>query len=117
MLSECFKFFLPILVVPSLKVTISSIGAPRAGQKYSLSCKIISGTDGIAHSRITYKWMKDNGTKTQIQTFSNVLSFSSLKLSDGGLYTCEIGLNSIVLIKNTTAKTTHSLEVSSEQQN
>ena len=98
-------------------MTISSTGAPVAGQRYSLTCNIISGIDGIADSRITYKWTKDNGTKTQIQTYSNVLSFSSLKLSDGGLYTCQIALNSIVLIKNTTAITTHSLEVSSEQQN
>ena len=106
-----------IPIVPSLKVSISSIGTPVAGQSYSLTCNIISGTNGIADSRITYKWTKDNGTKTQIRIYSNVLSFSSLKFSDGGLYTCEIDLNSTVLIRNATAKTTHNLEVSSEHKN
>ena len=77
------SFSIPI--VPSLKVGISSIGAAVAGQIYSLICNIISGTEGVADSRITYKWTKDNGTETQFWTNSNVLSFSPLKLSDSGL--------------------------------
>ena len=62
------------------------------GQKYTLVCNILSGLDRL-NAAITYQWTKENGTKTQIGTNSNTLSFSSLRLSDTGLYTCEISVN------------------------
>lgn len=63
---------------------------------------------------ITYKWIKTNGSHIT-STRSNVLSFSSLRLSDGGTYLCEISVNSNVLIKNATTTVTHEFDVTSKQ--
>lgn len=99
------------IIVPSLKVNITGVGVPLAGQRYSLTCNIISGSEGLISSTITYKWTKDSSTE---QTGSNILEFSPLKLSDGGLYTCEIALNSSALMVNATTSVSYALEVSSK---
>ena len=39
---------------------------------------------------MTYRWMKDNGTQTQIETNLETLHFDPLKMSDAGQYTCEV---------------------------
>ena len=62
---------------------ISDGGAtPTVGQSYSLICSVGGGTVS------DYQWRKD-GTVLQGQT-TEVLSFSSLRLSDAGQYSCEI---------------------------
>ena len=59
---------------------------------YSLTCNV----NGAENPSVTYQWTKNNGTQTQIQvgTDSQVLSFSSLRLSDAGLYTCQATVSS-----------------------
>ena len=52
---------------------------------YSLTCNV--AIDASLNS-ITYLWTKNNGTQTQIGT-DRVLSFSPLRLSDAGRYTCQ----------------------------
>ena len=64
------------------------------GQNYTLVCSILSRLEGLNAVISGYQWTKDNGTKTQIGTNSSILSFSSLRLSDTGLYTCDISVNS-----------------------
>ena len=61
---------------------------------YSLMCSI-SGAEHISPN-ITYQWTKNNGTQTQIQVGADpkVLSFSPLRLSDAGRYTCQATVSS-----------------------
>ena len=61
---------------------------------YSLTCGV-SGA-GNLNPTITYQWTKNNGTQTQIQVGANsgVLSFSPLRLSDAGQYTCQATISS-----------------------
>ena len=53
---------------------------------YSLTCG--ATVTGAGNPSITYQWTKNNGTQTQIGT-DKVLSFSPLRLSDAGRYTCQ----------------------------
>ena len=64
---------------------------------YSLSCGV-SGADNLDPS-ITYEWTKKNGTETQLQAGSdpNIVSFSPLRLSDAGEYTCQVNVSSSYL--------------------
>lgn len=58
------------------------------GQNCSLICTV---SGAVERSTITYRWMKNNGSaQIQIGDGSNVLSFSYLKLSDAGQYTCQV---------------------------
>ena len=56
---------------------------------YSLTCNV--AVDASLNS-ITYQWTKNNGTQTQIGT-DRVLSFSPLRLSNAGRYTCQATVN------------------------
>ena len=67
---------------------ISDDGATRAGQSYTLTCSV-SGA-----SVTTYHWRKDGTVLSEIRP---ILSFSPLRLSDAGQYTCEVTVNSITL--------------------
>ena len=71
-----FLFFL----VSNVQITGSS-AAPIAGQSYTLTCSV-SGT-----SANTYQWMRNSSVLLDKTT--EVLSFSPLRLFDGGQYTCE----------------------------
>ena len=71
--------------LPGFQITTS--GAKVLGQSgYSLTCGVI--VMEIENPSITYQWTKNNGTQTQIGT-DRVLSFSPLRLSDAGQYTCQ----------------------------
>ena len=52
---------------------------------YTLTCNV--AVDESLNS-ITYQWTQNNGTQTQVGT-DRVLSFSPLRLSDAGQYTCQ----------------------------
>ena len=68
---------------------ISDGGAtPTAGQSYSLTFSTF-GASGF-----TYQWSRTDGGDLQGQTDSEMLSFSPLRLTDGGRYTCVASLNS-----------------------
>jgi hypothetical protein len=104
-----FRYCAPL--VPSISVWIHSDGAPPiAGQKYSLTCNI-SGAENL-DPIITYKWLKNNGTQTYyvVGKNSNILSFSSLRLSDAGNYFCEVIVNSR-LLHNAINETSKKFEV------
>ena len=76
---------------PTITVTVavSGDGTPTAGQSYTLTCSV-SGA-----SVTTYQWRKD-GSVLQGET-TEMLSFSPLRLSDAGQYTCEVTVNSMTL--------------------
>ena len=65
-------------------VTLSSSGgAEIAGEDYTLTCTVIGGDTATP----TYRWFR-NGSPQSGET-SATLSFSPLRQSDSGVYTCE----------------------------
>ena len=74
--------------VTATVVQISDDGATRAGQSYTLTCSV-SGA-----SVTTYQWRKDG---TVLSETGATLSFSPLRMSDAGQYTCEVTVNSMTL--------------------
>ena len=55
---------------------------------YSLTCVVT--VTGAENPSIAYQWTKNNGTHNQIQVGTDrVLSFSPLRVSDAGWYTCQ----------------------------
>ena len=55
---------------------------------YNLTCGVTNS--GAENPTITYQWTKNNGTHTPVQVGTDrVLSFSPLRLSDAGRYTCQ----------------------------
>ena len=101
-----------LALFPPVSVRIFDGGTiPAAGQKYSLNCNV-SGTENLDPTRsITYRWVKINDTQTHIVgTNSSILSFSFLRLSDAGNYTCEVTVNSH-LLRNAINKTSKQFEV------
>ena len=71
-----------------MSVQITNSGMKVLGQGgYSLICSVIvTGAD--FNPSIAYQWTKNNDAQTQVGADS-VLSFSSLRLSDAGRYTCQ----------------------------
>ena len=101
--------------VPDISVQITTSGALLLGQNdYSLTCGV-SGTEHLNPS-ITYQWTKNNGTLTQIQVaaVARVLSFSSLRLSDAGRYTCRATVSSPYLNNNITRM--HSCDITPQSE-
>ena len=82
--------------VPRVHATLSgSGGTPVAGQPYTLSCGV--NGDKKLNSAIIYHWMQNNGTAIQLKINSADLSFSSLRLSNSGNYSCSAVVNSSYL--------------------
>ena len=100
---------------PAISVQITTSGTPMLGQSgYSLTCGI-TGAENLNPS-ITYQWTKNNGTETQIQVGADpkVLSFSPLRLSDAGRYTCQATVSSPYLNDNITMMRNHDFMIQSE---
>ena len=60
-----------------------------AGEDYTLTCQVTGG----GTMTTTYQWLKDNLSLTG--ETSATLSFSPLRQTDSGVYTCEATRNSI----------------------
>ena len=55
---------------------------------YSLTCGVT--VTGAENPSLTYQWTKNDGTHSQVQVGTDrVLSFSPLRVSDAGQYTCQ----------------------------
>ena len=79
------------IAVPTLSVNITSKGnVISGGQAFSLKC-MISGAEAL-NSILTYQWTKSNSTGRMQVVGSNTstFSFSSLRLSDAGQYSCQV---------------------------
>ena len=72
------------------------------GQNFTIRC-ILSGAESVNDTvdSMVYQWIKNNGTQTEVVSNSMVLSFSPLKEIDFGQYTCQITVNSSLLIDGT----------------
>ena len=101
--------FLP---APAVSVQVSTSGAPSLGQSYTLTCGV-TGADDLNADPIAYKWTKSNGTQTQVGA-DRVLSFSSLRLSDAGRYTCQATVSSTYLNNDITMMGTQDIRLGSE---
>ena len=87
------------------------------GQSYSLTCGV-TGAESLSPS-ITYQWTKNNGTQTQIQNdaANPRISFSPLRLSDAGRYTCQTTVSSPYLNNDITMMDTQDVTLQSEFMN
>ena len=90
LVDTCIELFLfpdlsPIDMI-CVNVEITTNGTKVLGESgYSLTCGVtVTGAD-TGNLSITYQWTKDNGTQVGAD---RVLSFSPLRLSDAGRYTC-----------------------------
>ena len=83
------------------------------GQSYSLTCDVTVTGTGAGNPSITYQWTKNNGASAQIQVGTDrVLSFSHLKLSDAGQYTCQATVSPCNIIEMDTQDDTLQSEYS-----
>ena len=84
---------------------------PIAGQTYSLVCDV-PDAESIDHT-IGYQWKKSFGSK--VLPNSNQLIFSPFRLSNVGIYTCQIYSNltnrniNVTISKNVTAQSEYTL--------
>ena len=97
---------------PAISVQITASGPPLLGQNsYSLTCGV-TGAENLNPS-ITYQWTKNNGTLA-VGADPHVLSFSPLRLSDAGRYTCQATVSSPYLNNNITMINSQDVTLQSE---
>ena len=60
-----------------------------AGLNYSLTCKVSLGISNTLNTTVTYTWRKDDA---QLSEVGPLLSFSPLRLSDAGQYSCAVNV-------------------------
>ena len=92
--------FYPDVVV---QVTTSYRGSPALGVIYILTCNVFVADHLCPYiTTSTYQWTKNNSTVTELQvgSESKTLSFSSLRLSDAGRYTCHTTVSSFRINDN-----------------
>ena len=75
--------------MPFPDATLSGSGAQVAGEDYTLTCQF---TGGEAVTPV-YQWLKDNSPLAD--EISETLSFSPLRETDSGGYTCEVTTGSL----------------------
>ena len=97
-----YTFFTYTSVSVSVTITPSS-GSPTAGETYSLVCSAtVSGTSDTPVP--SYQWLvgpSDNrqplNNGNSITVNSNMVQFSTLKTSHGGMYTCQVTVGDLVM--------------------
>lgn len=93
-------------------VQVTPSGVPMLGEtSYSLTCKVLMGNNLCP--TMSYQWTKNNGTTMQLGT-SSTLSFSSLRFSDSGLYTCYAAISSHTLSRDVTVTGSHNVIIQSK---
>ena len=100
---------------PDIVAQVTPSGNLMLGKSgYSLSCRV-SGTDDL-DPFLTYQWTKKNGTQIQIQLGPdpNILSFSPLRLSDAGEYSCQVNVSSYYLSNDISVLSSHVISIKSE---
>ena len=96
LLSLCMSVYTNHYPLVSLQVSDGG-DSLTVGQNYTLTCHV-SGAGSI-QSLINYKWMKSSNSSTVakscILSNSSKLSFSPLKLSNAGNYSCQINVSEV----------------------
>ena len=110
---KCELYF-PYLPAPPISVQITLSGTLTLGQN---GCSLICGVTGAENlsPSITYQWTKNNGTQTQVGA-DRVLSFSSLRLSDAGQYTCQATVSSPYLNSDITTMDTQNITLQKQSE-
>ena len=93
----------------SVSVTITPSGSPMPGEPYSLQCSAtVSGTSDPPI--LSYQWLigpLDNRTQltngSSITFNSNSVQFTTLRTSDGNMYTCQVTAAVVGLMAETTS--------------
>ena len=96
------------MAVDILQVTTS--GVPIIGQNiYMLTCKALVA-DHLC-PLISYRWTKRNGTVAQPE--NRTITFSPLRLSDAGQYTCHVTVYSYRFNNEVTVMKSHEVRIHS----
>ena len=90
---NCCCIFLRLDLIITVMID-GDASPPKVGSMYSLTC-IVTGAERLIDSTIAYQWLKDGETVTE--ETSEILSFTSLTLSDSGSYTCQATVTSSLL--------------------
>ena len=99
-------------IVPSVIVLISNNGTPTAGEDYQLTCDVL-GAENLKPT-ITYQWIKNSSSQIQVESNSNTLSFTPLRLSDAANYVCTVTIASNYLTGDIAAMISQEVSVQSE---
>ena len=96
------KHYLPYFIhssAPLPGVTISSTGAPTAGESFSLTCSVTLEDGGVLTEDLIVQWKAPVDTSmdrniavvndTSTDTSTSTLQFTPVRTSHGGPYTCE----------------------------
>ena len=106
-----------ILFFPDVVGEVTASGPPVLGQGgYTLICDV--QVANRLHPYITtYQWTKNNSSVTELEVGtgieSNSLSFSSLRLSDAGRYTCQATVHSFRTNDDITVMASHDVKIQS----
>ena len=85
------KLITHTISAPSITVQLTDNGVPPTpGQDYSLTCELSGVNNGSL--TLTYQWKRDGAVVSAERT----LSFSPLRLTDAGRYTCQASLVGMV---------------------
>ena len=119
------SFILQALFFPDVTIQIATSGSPIVvGQdlvlkqnNYTLTCNV-TVAEHLCPYTTTYQWTKHNSTVTQLQVGadheSNTLSFSPLRLSDAGQYTCQATVHSFRKNYDITVMESQNVRIQSE---
>ena len=110
----CIQLTNPISIYPVGVVDIITGGSPMLGQNYTLTCSFFATCNLCPH--ITYQWTKNNGTLIRLETETSTLSFSPLRLSDAGQYTCQAISNIFYFSDDITVPATGSQDIRLESE-
>ena len=86
-----------LIIAPQITATVN--GSPvitSLGEQQTLTCSI-TGAERVSVHTKTFHWTKSTGSRSQIQGNSSTLTFSTLRVSDAGEYTCRAIIDSDIL--------------------
>ena len=86
-----------LIIAPQINVTVNGSSVITSlGEPQILTCSI-TGAERLSVHTTTFHWTKYNGSTLQIQKNTSTLTFSSLRVSDAGQYTCSATIDSNIL--------------------
>ncbi len=99
-------------IAPTILVNIFDSGSTAdLGKNFSLSCHIF-GHENLATPSIHYQWLKSGSVLHH--NSSMILTFPYLTLSEAGLYTCMVTINSSYLLDQLVANESYKLALKRE---
>ena len=101
-------------LVPNIEVEITNSGGKLfLGEDYNLTCTI-NGADKL-NPVLNYGWIQNGTILEMVDNKTNILSFSSFRLSDAGNYSCIVRICSQYISESIVINSNNeSLEVQSK---